>query len=79
SDGSETSPGSSVHVAAEDYDPARFGDSARVNHRWYPLQPGSRLDYRGSSVEEGERLNHGVTIIVTDLVKVIDGVENVVV
>ena len=65
--------------AAKDYDPSRFGDSANVEHRWYPLRPGTRLDYRGSSVEDGERLRHGVTVIVTDLTKVIDGVENVVV
>lgn len=66
-------------VSAEDYRPSRFEDSAAVDHRWYPLQPGTRSDYRGSSVEEGERLHHGVTIIVTDLTKVIDGVRNVVV
>lgn len=73
------SPGEVEWISAEDYDADMFGDSANVEHRWYPLQPGDRLDYRGSSVEEGERLFHGVTIIVTDLVKVIDGVENVVV
>ena len=66
-------------TSAEDYDPDRFGESAQVDHRWYPLEPGARADYRGSSIEEGERLHHGVTIIVTDLVKVIDGVPNVVV
>jgi hypothetical protein len=70
---------SSAAVAAEDYDRSRFGDSANVDHRWYPLRPGTRLDYRGSSLDEGKRLHHGVTIIVTDLTKVIDGVENVVV
>ena len=66
-------------VSAEDYHPDRFAESAQVDHRWYPLEPGARADYRGSSIEEGERLHHGVTIIVTDLVKVIDGVPNVVV
>lgn len=66
-------------VAAEDYDRSRFGDSATVSHRWYPLKPGTRLDYRGSSLDDGERLHHGVTIIVTDLTKVIDGVTSVVV
>jgi len=65
--------------AAKDYDPSRFADSANVEHRWYPLRPGSRMDYRGSSVEDGERVQHGVTTIVTDLTKRIDGVENVVV
>lgn len=66
-------------VSAEDYSPDRFADAADVDHRWYPLQPGDRLDYRGSSLEDGERLHHGVTIIVTDLEKEIDGVPNVVV
>ena len=68
-----------AQAAAEDYDPSRFGDSAGVDHRWYPLEPGTRLDYRGSSLDEGERLQHRVTIVVTDLTKVVDGVENVVV
>jgi hypothetical protein len=66
-------------VSPDDYTPDRFADSADVEHRWYPLRPGMRLDYRGSSVEGGERLFHGVTIIVTDLTKRIDGVDNVVV
>lgn len=68
-----------VTVSADSYDRTLFEDSANVDHRWYPLRPGHRLDYRGSSLDEGERLHHGVTIIVTDLTKVIDGVENVVV
>ena len=66
-------------VSADDYDPGRFEDSANVDHGWYPLQPGTRLEYVGSSVEDGERLNHAVDIIVTDLTKTIDGVPNVVV
>jgi hypothetical protein len=73
------SPSPDVVVSADTYDPSLFENSADVTHRWYPLQPGTRLDYRGTSVEDGERLNHGVTIIVTDLTKVVDGVENVVV
>lgn len=71
--------GDGATVSAKDYRRDLFGSSAKVNHRWYPLKPGHRLDYRGSSLDEGERLHHGVTIIVTDLTKVIDGVENVVV
>lgn len=78
-DPTASSSAAAAQPAAEDYDRSLFGDSANVEHRWYPLRPGTRLDYRGSSVEDGERLRHGVTIIVTDLTKVIDGVENVVV
>jgi hypothetical protein len=77
--GEPSTRGAAAPVSAEDYDRGRFGASADVDHRWYPLQPGTRLDYRGSSLDGKERLNHGVTIIVTDLTKVIDGVENVVV
>jgi hypothetical protein len=61
-------------ISADDYDPIWFGDSANVSHRWYPLRPGTRLEYTGSSVEDGEQLTHGVDIIVTDLFKEIDGV-----
>jgi hypothetical protein len=44
-----------------------------------PLRPGTRLEYTGSSVEDGERLSHSVDISVTDLVKEIDGLPNIVV
>lgn len=80
SSSAEQPPTATLGVSAEDYSPERFADdSAQVQHRWFPLRPGTRLDYRGSSLEDGERLYHGVTIIVTDLTKVIDGVRNVVV
>ena len=61
------------------YDPALFDAAAAATNRWYPLRPGVRLFYRGSSVEDGERLHHTVDVVVTDLVKVVDGVPNVVV
>ncbi|MGH3384245.1 MAG: hypothetical protein ACRDO1_06680 [Nocardioidaceae bacterium] len=76
--GGSDGPGADA-IAADDYHRSRFDDSADVAHRWYPLRPGTRLIYRGSSVDEGERLQHGVDVIVTDLVKTIDGVPNVVV
>lgn len=67
-------------ITAEAYDPSLFGDdAAHVDNHWYPLRPGSRMVYRGSSLEDGERLPHTVDAVVTDLVKVVDGVPNVVV
>lgn len=66
-------------VTAEDYDPANFSESANVDHTWFPLRPGTRHFYKGSSLEDGERLHHTVDIIVTDLTKTIDGVRNVIV
>lgn len=64
---------------AKDYDPDLFRGDEAVANEWYPLRPGARLFYRGSSEEDGERLQHTVDIIVTDLVKVVDGVSNQVV
>jgi len=64
---------------AHHYDPVLFRDAEGVTNPWYPLQPGTRLFYRGSSLEDGERLHHTVDIVVTDLVKLVDGVPNQVV
>jgi hypothetical protein len=61
------------------YDRTAFGQSATVDNKWFPLRPGSRLNYRGQAIEDGERLSRSVTFIVTDLTKVIDGVRTVVI
>ena len=66
-------------LAAEDYDPALFEGTAGVENRWFPLRPGTRLTYRGSSLDEGKRVRHSVDMIVTDLVKIIDGIPNAVI
>jgi hypothetical protein len=58
------------------YDPVLFGAGEAATNELYPLRPGTKLFYRGSSVEDGERLHHTVEIVVTDLVKVVDGVPN---
>lgn len=65
--------------SASAFSPSLFTDPSRVDNRWYPLRPGTRLVYEGSALEEGKRLEHGVDIIVTDLTKVVAGVRNVVV
>jgi len=61
------------------YDRTAFGHSTTVDNKWFPLRPGTRLSYRGQSIEDGERLGRTVTFVVTDLTKVIDGVRNVVI
>ena len=61
------------------YDRTAFGHSATVDNKWFPLRPGTRLAYRGQTIEDGERVAHSVTFIVTDLTKVIDGVRAVVI
>ena len=67
-------PGLSA-VAGVTFDAAQFGRSARVDNRWLPLRPGMQYVYAGSSAEGKKRL----VFTVTDLVKTVAGVQNVVV
>ena len=62
-------------ISAEDFDPSLFDDrSATIDNEWLPLEPGTRFEYRGSTVEDGERVARRVLFTVTDLTKVIGGV-----
>jgi hypothetical protein len=66
-------------VDGNGFDPANFGsDSADVDNPYFPLEPGTQFVYRGSSVDEGERVKHSVVFTVTDLTKTIAGVRAVV-
>jgi hypothetical protein len=66
-------------VDGNGFDPANFGpDSADVDNPYLPLEPGTQFVYRGSSVDEGERVKHSVVFTVTDLTKTIAGVRAVV-
>jgi hypothetical protein len=56
-----------------------FSHPTRIHNRWSPLRPGTKLVYTGSEFIGNRRVNHRVVFIVTDLVKVIDGVRTVVV
>lgn len=61
------------------FDPANFGpDSAEVDNTYFPLVPGAQFVYEGSSIDEGERVEHSVVFTVTGLTKEIAGVEAVV-
>jgi hypothetical protein len=62
-------------VNGNGFDPANFGpDSADIDNPYFPLEPGTQFVYRGSSVDEGERIDHSVVFTVTDLTKTIAGV-----
>ena len=65
-------------VSADQYSQSRFGEhSATIDNPWFPMTPGSQLIYEGRSGMGSDRLDHSVVFTVTDLTKVIDGVENV--
>ena len=59
-----------------DYD--NFDNPTVIDNEWLPMTPGTQLVYQGTTNEDDELLEHQVIITVTDLTKVIDGVESVV-
>jgi hypothetical protein len=72
-----TSPAASppAVVRSKDYDPGFFDETSHiVDHRWFPLEPGTRFVYRGSALDGKQVVRHRVVFTVTDLTKVIDGV-----
>lgn len=65
----------------EDFNPKSFdGRSTTIDNEWFPLKPGTRLVYTGTTIEDdGKPVPRRLVSIVTDLTKVIDGVRTVVV
>jgi hypothetical protein len=65
-------------ITANAYDRDNFGNSTRIDNRWFPLRPGTQLVFRGTTIEGEESVPHRVIFTVTDLTKEIDGVRSVV-
>ena len=64
-----------AEVKAADFDPGFFdATSYIVDHPWFPLEPGTRLAYRGSALDGKQRQRRRVVFTVTELTKLIDGV-----
>jgi hypothetical protein len=63
----------------EAFDPNNFDNSANVDNKWFPLQPGTQLVYKGFAQEDEKRVPARVVQTVTDLTKVVNGVRTVVV
>jgi len=59
-----------------DYD--NFENPTVIDNEWLPMAPGTRLTYEGTTNENNELLNHKVIVTVTDLTKVVDGINTVV-
>lgn len=64
-----------------DLEPGAFGDPTNVDHKWFPLIPGTQLIFEGVTLDkdEDEEIPHRVIFTVTDLTKMIGGVESVVI
>ncbi len=62
----------------EDFKAGNFKNSANIDNKWLPLQPGTKLVYEGLTDENGQLVPHRLIITVTDLTKVINGVRSVI-
>jgi hypothetical protein len=65
--------------ALEAFDRNNFVNSANVDNKWLPLQPGTQLVYKGFTQEDEKRVPARVVQTVTDLTKLVNGVRAVVV
>lgn len=72
--------GTAPTLSPKDFDPSLFGeDSATVDNEWFPLVPGTRYVWEGRAFEDdGELIERKVVFTVTDLTKVLGGVDTVV-
>src|SRR5918999_5192760 len=66
-------------VGAKDFDPTDFDNSTTVDNKWFPLKPGDYSVFEGSAIDDGQRISRRVLTTVTDLSKVINGVNSVIV
>jgi hypothetical protein len=62
----------------KDFSRDKFSDSASIDNRYSPLEPGTQFVYEGESDRGAGRQPHRVIFTVTDLTKQIDGVRAVV-
>jgi hypothetical protein len=66
-------------VTADDFDPSLFDDSSiTIDNEWFPLKPGTRWVWTGSTQEDEGRVPHRIVFTITDLTKEINGVRTVV-
>ena len=72
-------PSSTVPPVASDtdFDPANFSNPTQVTNPYFPLVPGTRFTWKGHALDEGELIKREIEFTVTDMTKVIDGVETV--
>ena len=65
--------------AIEKLDGVRFSQSHQISNKWLPMKPGTRYTYEGTTVEDdGKVVPHKIVLNITDLVKDIGGIPNLV-
>jgi hypothetical protein len=76
--GQPTGGSQSGTVASPSAGPGKFTAPLTVNNPMFPLAAGTQFTYQGRIVQDGESKPHSVTFTVTDLSKMVDGVQTVV-
>jgi hypothetical protein len=64
--------------AASNKERGAFSHPTRIDNRWFPLQPGTKVVFEGRTNRGKKRAPHRIVFVVTDLTKTIDGVRTVV-
>ena len=63
----------------ENFDASKFSNPTQINSPWYPMKPGTRMTFEGTSVtDEGQTIKRKMQVNVTDLTKTIGGIKSVV-
>ncbi|MGH9195155.1 MAG: hypothetical protein ACRD1T_05400, partial [Acidimicrobiia bacterium] len=62
----------------QEFDAANFSDPTVIDNEWYPLAPGTKWVFEGTTTEGNEVIPHRLEFTVTDLTKEIQGVRTVV-
>jgi hypothetical protein len=63
----------------ENFNPNTFKNSTNIDNKWFPLKPGMQYVYDGiTNDDEGNQVSRHLVVTVTDLTKVINGVNTVV-
>ena len=72
-----TSPTKPKPAADSDFNPKNFSHPLEITNQWFPMVPGARLHWKGHAFDEeyGSRIQREIDFTVSDLTKVIDGVQ----
>jgi len=64
-------------AADSDFDPKNFSHPLEITNQYFPMVPGTRLHWKGHAFDEddGKRIEREIDFTVSDLTKVIDGVQ----
>jgi hypothetical protein len=62
----------------EEFPYGSFSNPATITNAYLPLKPGTYWKWDGVTVEDGEETSHQIVTMITDMTKVIDGVQTVV-